>query len=304
MGIRDSILDTVGGTPLVRLSRLTADLPGEILLKLELNNPGGSHKMRIALNMIRAAEREGLLKPGSGQTILEPTGGNTGMGIAIAAAVLGYRVVLVIPDNYSESKRRLLASFGVDVRLSDSTRGNNSHGELATEIQFEHPEYVMLNQAANPANPEIHRLTDIRQDHRRPGRHPGGRLRGRHRHRRPPDRHRRGAPAAPGRAAHPRGAAAGVRHVRRRVRPHRIQGLSIGMIPPVLNTEIIDEMVTVSEADAIDGMRRLMECEGIGAGPSTGANIAACRRLLAASDEPLTLLTVAYDRVNDYLELL
>lgn len=304
MGIRDSILDTVGGTPLVRLSRLTADLPGEILLKLELNNPGGSHKMRIALNMIRAAEREGLLKPGSGQTILEPTGGNTGMGIAIAAAVLGYRVVLVIPDNYSESKRWLLASFGVDVRLSDSTRGNNSHGELATEIQFEHPEYVMLNQAANPANPEIHRLTTVREiiadldgtrvDCYVAGIGTGGHLTGIGEVLR---QHQGGLRVL---GVQPEGCDmfADV------FVPHRIQGLSIGMIPPVLNTGIIDEMVAVSEADAIDGMRRLMQSEGIGAGPSTGANIAACRRVLAASDEPLTLLTVAYDRVNDYLELL
>ncbi|MEN3264661.1 pyridoxal-phosphate dependent enzyme [Pseudonocardia sp.] len=155
--VRDSILGAVGATPMVWLDRLTAGLPARILLKLEMLNPGGSHKTRIAVSMIRAAERDGLLRPNRGQTILEPTGGNTGLGIAIAAAVLGYRVVLVIPDNYSPAKQRLLQAYGAEVRLSDSSRGNNSHGELAMEIQFEHPEYVMLNQAANPANPEIHR---------------------------------------------------------------------------------------------------------------------------------------------------
>ena len=304
MGICDSILDTVGGTQLVRLSRLTVDLPGEILLKLELANPGGSHKMRIALNMIRAAERDGVLKPGSGQTILEPTGGNTGIGIAIAAAVRGYRVVLVIPDNYSDSKRRLLESYGVDVRLSDSTRGNNSHGELATEIQFAHPEYVMLNQAANPANPEIHRLTTVREiiadlDGTRvdcfvAGIGTGGHLTGIGEVLR---QHQGGLRIV---GVQPDGCDLfGQVFV-----PHRIQGLSIGMIPPVLDTDLIDEMTTVAEEDAIDGMRRLMRTEGIGAGPSTGANIAACLRILAASAEPLTLLTVAYDRVNDYLDLL
>lgn len=152
--ICESILDAVGNTPIIHLTRLARGLPGDIYLKLEAANPGGSHKTRIVLNMIRSFEAAGVLTPGSGQTIIEPTGGNTGMGIVIAAAVRGYRVVLVIPDNYSPAKQRLLEAFGAEIILSESERGNNSHGELAHELQRDHPDWVMLNQAFNPANPD------------------------------------------------------------------------------------------------------------------------------------------------------
>jgi cysteine synthase A len=302
--VRDSILGAVGATPMVWLDRLTAGLPARILLKLEMLNPGGSHKTRIAVSMIRAAERDGLLRPNRGQTILEPTGGNTGLGIAIAAAVLGYRVVLVIPDNYSPAKQRLLQAYGVEVRLSDSSRGNNSHGELAMEIQFEHPEYVMLNQAANPANPEIHRLTTAREiiddldgepvDCFVAGIGTGGHI------------------TAIGQVLRKHQGALHVVAVQPEgcdmfagtYRPHRLQGLSIGMIPPVLDPDVLDETVTVTEREAIEAMSLLIRTEGIAAGPSTGANIAACRRLAAAADGPRTFLTVAYDQVHDYLDLL
>ena len=115
--IYESVLDTIGRTPIVSLGRLASDVPADIHLKLECLNPGGSHKVRIALNMIHDYERVGILERGSGQTILEPTGGNTGLGIAMAAAVLGYRVVLVIPDNYAHSKRRILEAFGAQVGI-------------------------------------------------------------------------------------------------------------------------------------------------------------------------------------------
>lgn len=302
--ILDCVLDAVGSTPLIRLSRLAADTGCEILLKLESANPGGSHKIRIALGMIRAAERDGALIPGSGQTIIEPTGGNTGIGVAMAAAILGYRVVLVIPDNYSREKQRLLAALGAQIVLSDSRRGNNSHGELAQQILLEHPEYVLLNQGANPANPQTHRDTTVKEiladadgvriDHLVAGIGTGGHITGvggvlkQH---------------YPGLAVHgvePYGCDLFAEKFER----HRIQGLSIGYIPPALDTSVIDRMIQVSEADAVAGMRMLMRREGIAAGISTGANIAAGLRVARESQQPCTILTFAYDSAHDYLDLL
>ena len=302
--ILDSVLDAVGHTPLIRLSRLAADTNCEILLKLESANPGGSHKVRIALGMIRAAEDDGALIPGSGQTIIEPTGGNTGLGIAIAAAILGYRVVLVIPDNYSREKQRLLAALGAQIVLSDSRRGNNSHGELAQEILLENPEYVLLNQGANPANPQVHRDTTVKEiladldgarvDHLVAGIGTGGHITGvggvlKQHH-----------PGLVVNGVEPEGCDLFAEKFVR----HRIQGLSIGYIPPALDTSVIDRMVAVTEAEAAEGMRMLMRREGIAAGISTGANIAACLRLASEVDEPCTLLTFAYDSAHDYLDLL
>lgn len=275
-----------------------------ILLKLENMNPGGSHKTRIALSMIRALEDEGVLIRDSGQTILEPTGGNTGLGVAMAAAVLGYKVVLVTPDNYSPSKRKLLAAFGVDVRLSDSSANNNSHGQLALEIQFEHPEYVMLNQAANPANPDIHRRTTGPEildalegqaiDVMVAGIGTGGHITG---------------IGAFLKEHMPEMKIIGVQPAEcdllaGRFRRHRLQGLSVGLIPPVLDRRLIDRMVSITEAEAVACMRLLMQREGLPVGPSTGANIAACMKLVRTSPRDTTLLSFAYDGATDYLDLL
>lgn len=154
--IGDCILDLVGNTPIIRAHRLAAGLDREIYIKLEYLNPGGSHKVRIALNMIVEAERLGVLTRGQGQTIVEPTGGNLGIGLAMAAALFGYHLVLAIPDNYSRSKQRILRAYGADVRLSDHRTGNDSHARLARHLAAQNPEWVMLDQLTNPANPEIH----------------------------------------------------------------------------------------------------------------------------------------------------
>jgi cysteine synthase A len=302
--IYDSIIDAVGGTPLIRLARLTADLPADIYLKLESANPGGSHKARIALNMILTYEQYGVLSRGSGQTILEPTGGNTGMGIVMAAAVLGYRVVLVIPDNYSRAKQRLLRSFGAEIVLSDSNIGNNSHGELAAEIQAEHPEYVMLNQAFNPANPETHRRTTAIEILEDLGPGPldwfvagigtGGHITG------IGQVLKRSHPELTIVAVQP----AGCELLHEKFVKHRIQGLAVGMIPPILDVGIIDEMSCVTEEDAIEAMLATMRTEGISVGVSTGANIAVARRIAAGCRPGSRILTIAYDSAADYVDLL
>lgn len=302
--IYESVLDTIGRTPIVSLGRLGCDVPADIHLKLECLNPGGSHKVRIALNMIHDYERVGILERGSGQTILEPTGGNTGLGIAMAAAVLGYRVVLVIPDNYAHSKRRILEAFGAQIVLSDSERGNNSHGELAACIQEEHPEYVMCNQAFNPANPAIHRSTTAveiledfagaRLDVFVAGIGTGGHITG---------------IAEVLRETYPDLRVVGVQPegcelLEDRFVKHAIQGLAVGMIPPVLNTKIIDEMVSVTEGQAIAAMTELMRVEGIAAGISSGANVAVALRIAEQLPRGSSILTMAYDGAADYVDAL
>jgi cysteine synthase A len=297
------VLDAIGDTPMIRLDRLTVGTESTILIKLEHINPGGSHKARIAMNMVLEAEHEGILVRGSGQTIIEPTGGNTGMGICMAAAVLGYRVVLVIPDNYSTAKQQLLAELGADIRLSDSTRGSNSHGELANQLLLENPDWVLLNQGANPANPEAHRqatgpeilrdLDGLTVHHMVSGIGTGGHITG------VGEVLKEQMPDLKVHGVQPDGCDL----FAEKFRNHRVQGLSVGYIPPVLNREVVDDMMTVSESEAIEGMRRLMRTEGIAAGPSTGANIAACLRLAAELTAPATILTFAYDTSLDYLDL-
>jgi cysteine synthase A len=303
MTLVHSVLEAIGATPLVSLDRLSP-AGRSVLLKCEQYNPGGSHKARIALNMVLQAERDGWLTRGSGQTILEPTGGNTGIGIAMAAAVFGYRVVLVVPDNYSQDKQRLLRALGAEVLLSDSSRGNNSNGERAMELQFEHPDWVLLNQGANPANPAVHREVTAREliadlggivpDVLVAGMGTGGHISGVGAVLREHYPHLRVVGVEPDGCSFREG------HYRR----HRIQGLAIGYLPANLDVEVLDDVVSVTEAEAVDGMRMLMRTEGICAGVSSGANIAAALRIARDLPEGGTLLTFAYDGASDYLDLL
>jgi cysteine synthase len=303
-GIADSVLGVIGRTPIVRLSRLEPDLGRELLVKLELLNPGGSHKVRIALSMILAAEREGELVRGSGQTLIESTGGNTGIGLAMAAAVLGYQLVLVVPDNYSPAKQHLLRSYGADVRLSDHRLGNNSHAEMALSLLFDNPDWVMLNQQANPANPEIHTRTTALEiiatlDHRMPdamvagvgtGGHitgVGSVLRGHN-------------PSMRIVAVQPEGCS--LRE--NRFVTHSIQGLAVGLVPAVLDLKLIDDEVQVRYTDAAAMMRRMMRIEGLAVGISSAANVVAALRVARELDEGARVLTFAYDGASDYLDAL
>lgn len=302
-GVAESLLDLLGNTPIVRLARLARreGLNGELLLKLEFQNPGASHKARIAVNMIRRAEARGDLVPGSGQTILEPTGGNTGLGLAIAANLLGYRLVLVIPDNYSQVKRRKVRLFGAQVVLSDSSTGSNSHGELARAIQLANPEWVLLNQQANPANPAAHEaatgpeileaLGDTPLDFFVGGVGTGGHLSGVGRVL------KRRWPEVRVVAVQPEGCdlAAGTFDF------HRIQGLAVGLVPANFDPRVVDDYVSVTDVQAARGVQALIDCEGIGAGLSTGANIEACM-FLARRHPGARILSLAYDRVDEYLD--
>lgn len=297
----DSLLDAIGHTPVVRLGALSDELGLHVYAKLESLNPGGSHKARIALGMIREAERRGILVPGSGQTILEPSGGNTGLGLAIAGNLLGYRIVLVIPDNYSPEKRKLLRLFGAEVVLSDSRLGNNSHGLKALELQLQHPHWVMLNQQRNPANPESHRRATaveiIRDFGTRAvdvlvgGIGTGGHVTG----------------LGEVLKAHwPELLVFGVEPEEcdllcNRHAPHDIQGLSVGIIPEVLNLSVLDGMVKVSRAECIARGRQTLRTDAVSLGISSAANLAAITRLAPQLPPDCTVLTLIYDGVESYL---
>src|SRR5690349_4221294 len=159
--IADSVLDLVGNTPLVRLRRLPGPRSAEVLGKLESLNPAGSVKDRIACAMIEAAEREGKLTPGA--TIVEPTSGNTGIGLAMVAAVKGYRLILTMPEDMSLERRKLLSRFGAELLLTPAIEGMSGAVHAANELVAEHPDYFMPQQFMNAANPEIHRQTTAQE---------------------------------------------------------------------------------------------------------------------------------------------
>ncbi|SIQ66914.1 PLP-dependent cysteine synthase family protein [Aquipseudomonas alcaligenes] len=299
--IHESLLQAIGETPVVRLAAFSAETGLEVYAKLESLNPGGSHKARIALAMVRDAEARGILRPGSGQTIVEPSGGNTGIGLAIAGNILGYRVVLVIPDNYSPEKQKLLRLYGAEVVLSDSRRGNNSHGERAMELQLENPGYVMLNQQRNPANPEIHRRTTAQEilrdfatlppDCLVAGIGTGGHVTG----------------LGETLKAHwPQLRVFGVEPeqcdlLADRHAPHEIQGLSIGLVPAILNLDVLDGMLKVTKQDCLARVRQTMRGDGVSLGLSSAANLVAIAQLATELPRGTRVLTLIYDGVDSYL---
>ena len=160
-GIAESILDLVGGTPMVRLRRLAAEGWAEVLAKMESLNPGGSVKDRIALSMIEDAERRGLIQPGD--TIVEPTSGNTGIGLAMVAAAKGYHLIVTMPEHMSLARRELLARYGAEVILTPAVEGMTGAVSAAQELVRNNPHYFMPQQFENPANPEIHRCTTAQE---------------------------------------------------------------------------------------------------------------------------------------------
>ena len=298
--IHDSVASLIGETPVVRLQSLSRETGLSAFVKLESFNPGGSHKVRVAKSMIDAAEASSILTPGSGQTILEPSGGNTGIGLAILANLRGYRVVLVIPDNYSADKQRLLKLYGAAVVLSDSRRGNNSHGEKALEMLLENPDYVMLNQQRNPANPKIHRQITVKEILRDfpegvdcfvSGIGTGGHITGISEvmKARWPDLRVYGV--EPEQCDLLSGTHA----------EHDIQGLSIGLIPDVLNVNVLDGMIKVGREECIAIARRILREESISMGISSAANLVAVRKIAPQFKAGSTVLTMIYDGVESYL---
>lgn len=278
--IANNITETIGRTPLVRLSKLGAGLPGEVLAKLEGFNPNASVKDRIGVNMIEQAERAGKITPGK-SVLIEPTSGNTGIGLAFAAAVKGYRLILVMPDTMSVERRVVLRAFGAELVLTPGPKGIKESMALAEQIRVKTPGGFILQQFANPANPQIHRETtgpeiwndtDGKVDILVSGVGTGGTLTGVSEYIKPKKSSFRVVAVEPFESQ----ILSGGTHS-----PHKIQGIGTGFVPEVLRRELIDEVVAVSADDAIKTARRAAKEEGILIGISGGAAIEAALRVAA-----------------------
>ncbi|MGA0708470.1 MAG: cysteine synthase A [Steroidobacteraceae bacterium] len=268
--VYDSILDTIGGTPLVRLKRLGQDLPGELLLKLEFFNPCSSVKDRIGVSMIEDLEARGLIKADT--VLVEPTSGNTGIGLAFVAAARGYRLLLTMPDTMSLERRRMLKAFGADLVLTEGAKGMRGALAKAQEIVASDPSrYLLVGQFSNPANPAVHRRTtaeeiwadtDGKVDALVAGVGTGGTITG---------------VAEVLKARKPGFTAVAVEPADSPVLsggqpgPHKIAGIGAGFVPEVLNRSVIDEVITVTNEEAAVQARRLGKEEGILVGISSGA---------------------------------
>ena len=269
MKVANDVTELIGNTPLVRIRRLAAGMPAEVVAKLEFFNPAHSVKDRIGLSMIDAAEQAGLIKPDT--IILEPTSGNTGIALAMVCAARGYRCVLAMPDTMSKERRLLLRAFGAELVLTPGSEGMFGAIQKAEELAASDPRYFIPQQFTNPANPEIHRRTtaeeiwrdtDGRADILVAGVGTGGTITGVGeviKARKPsfqviavePD-------ASPVLSGGQKG-------------PHPIQGIGAGFVPEVLNAGIYDEVIRVKSEDAFDTARRVAREEGLLVGISSGA---------------------------------
>ena len=275
--IFSDVTQTIGGTPLVRLDRMAGGLPAALLAKLEFRNPAGSVKDRIGLAMIEAAERQGLIH--SDTLIVEPTSGNTGIALAFVCAEKKYRILLTMPETMSVERRKLLKHLGAQLVLTPGTEGMKGAIKRAREILAENPKAYMPDQFGNPANPEIHRKTTAEEiwqdtggevDILVAGVGTGGTITGVSeviKSRKPSFKTVAVEPAASPVLS---GGKPG---------PHKIQGIGAGFIPEVLNTRIIDEIITVTNDEAFEVARDLAKMEGILAGISSGAAVAAGLRV-------------------------
>ena len=273
--IYSDITELIGGTPLVRLSRFAPGLG--VLAKLERQNPAGSAKDRVALSMLRAAEAEGRLAPGG--LVIEPTSGNTGIGLAALAAALGYRAVIVMPDSMSPERVKLIAAYGAEVVLTPGAEGMSGAVAKAEEISARSPGSIVAGQFSNPANPRAHyettgpeiwRDTDGRVAAFVCGVGTGGTITGVGRYLKEQD------PAVRVIAMEP---ASSPLLSEGRAGAHAIQGIGANFVPEALDTSVYDEVVTVTDEDALAAMRELARTEGLLCGVSSGAAAFAAREI-------------------------
>jgi len=268
--VADRVDELIGGTPLVKLRRVTDGAGATVLAKLESFNPGGSVKDRICLSMVDAAERDGLIEPGK-TTIIEPTSGNTGIGLAMIAASRGYALVLTMPESMSIERRRLLRAYGAKLVLTPAEGGMSEAVREAERLVADTPDSFMPQQFKNPANPQIHQETTAEEIWRDTGGSldvfvagvgTGGTITGVARALKPRKPEIRYVAVEPAKSPVLSGGHPG---------RHKIQGIGAGFIPDVLDLNLVDEIVQVEEQDAVTAARRLAAEEGILCGISSGA---------------------------------
>ena len=299
-GIADNVLGLIGETPMVRLSKIAGADVAEVCGKLESLNPGGSVKDRIALSMIEAAEEQGLLKPGD--TIVEPTSGNTGIGLAMVAAVKGYKLVLTMPEDMSIERRRLFTRFGAQLVLTPAIEGMTGAVYAAQELQ-EKKKYFMPQQFNNLANPEAHRRTTVREILRQTdgkidafvaGVGTGGTITGVGEVLKQEKGDVLLVAVEPTKSPVLAGGKAGI---------HGIQGIGASFVPGVLNKSIYDELIAVKDEDAFAMTARLTREEGLLVGISSGSNVWASLQVAKKLGPGKRVVTMLCDTGERYLSV-
>jgi cysteine synthase A len=299
----DTILELIGGTPLVRLRRIPDAACAEVWVKCEQFNPGGSVKDRIALAMIEAAEAEGRIRPGE-SVIVEPTSGNTGIGLALVCAVKGYRLILTMPESMSLERRSLLKAYGAELILTPAERTMEGAVERADELCRKNANYFMPQQFKNPANPEVHRRTTAPELLRQLGDRTldafvagvgtGGTITG------VGGVFKEKWPAIQIVAVEPTtsavlsGGAVG---------PHKIQGIGAGFVPDILDRKVIDEVRRVADREAFEMKVRLAKEEGLLVGISSGANVFVALQVARELGPKKRVVTVLADTGERYFSL-
>ncbi|MCI9350380.1 MAG: cysteine synthase A [Turicibacter sp.] len=302
--IANQLVDLIGNTPLLRLNGLAHEegLQADVVVKLEYFNPLGSIKDRVAYAMIKDAETRGILTKDS--TIIEPTSGNTGIGLAFVSAVCGYKLILVMPETMSVERRNLLTALGAQLVLTDGAKGMTGAIDKAQELCRSTPGGVTLGQFDNPANPAIHKVTtaveiwddvDGEMDIFVAGIGTGGTLSGVGEVLKMYRKDIQVVGVEPLGSAVLSGKEAG---------PHRIQGIGAGFVPPVLNTDILDEVIAVSDEDALTMMRQLARLEGLLVGISSGAAVfAACQLAKREENRGKRIVVICPDSGERYLSM-
>jgi cysteine synthase A len=297
MRVANSVAELVGQTPIVKLNRLVDENSAEVYLKLEYFNPGSSVKDRIGLAMIEAAEEQGVIKPGD--TIVEPTSGNTGIGLAMIAAAKGYKAVFVMPETMSLERRNLLRAYGAELVLTPGPEGMKGAIAKAEELVKEHG-YFLPQQFQNPANPEVHKRTTGKEiaeqmdqlDAFVAGIGTGGTITG------AGSVLREKFPEIKIYAVEPKDSAV---LSGGKPGPHKLQGLGAGFIPPVLDTNVYDEVIQITTEQAFEAARRAGREEGILGGISSGAAIAAAVEVAKKLGKGKKVLAIIPDNGERYL---
>ncbi len=295
--IHNNIHSLIGNTPIIKLNNLTKDLSSDVYVKLEWYNPGGSVKDRIALSMIEAAEKEGLLNPGD--TIIEPTSGNTGIGLALIAASKGYKLIITMPDTLSVERQKILKGYGAELILTDGSKGMKEAIRVATELKNKH-NYFMPMQFDNLNNPKIHMQTTAQEiindfdslQYLVVGIGTGGTITGTGSILKKHFSNLSVKAVEPSDSAILSGKQPG---------PHKIQGIGAGFIPNILDTSIYDEVLTVTNEQAFTTAQELAKKEGLFGGISTGANVFAAIEVAKKAPKGSKILTFSPSNAERYL---